>query len=277
MIHLPKVLVLAVLAAVPITATCRSDGPPLPRGEGSTSSTVPEISTPEVIEWFLGEQVRGSKPSNRKTHLGIITFDVSNDTDPSAKSIVHPNSCVEGLVSFIPTPTRDGVWFGIDERGKLLRYAGAGWAVMPATVTIPPIGKLLAFSNRWKRLNLLVAVLKDNREYLSVLIIANGQVVDLKSPDPLGFGDRHAALQEFDSGRCVGGVRDCLHLTRVDDDLVIMREPELYAVRSEVATLEAGRTRDVRYANIEGTKVDVLTTDACPSAGERRSDTEAPP
>lgn len=230
---------------------------------------------PEVIEWFLGEQTRGIRETNRKTNLGIFTIDVGADAPTDGE--LRPQSCAPGLVSFIPTPTRTGTWFGVDEEGHLLRYAGEGWTSVPSTVPIPSISKLLATSDAASPLELLVAVKRKNSEYLSVLVIANDEVTAVQDPDPSTLGDREAALFRFDSGRCIDDVHDCLHLTKTADGLMLMLEPELYGNRNELTTLDKDGVHDVRYADVKGTKIDVLTTHACVSLDDPSPESETPP
>lgn len=252
---------LVLLAAV--TSACRPAPP--------TAPTHPPPTAPEVVEWLLGEQVRGPRTSNKGVYVGVVTLDLTSS--PPAP-VAHPQTCAPELVQLV-APGRTGTWLALDASGQLLQQAPAGWSPVPSTLPLPPIAKLVASAGSPSRLELLVTV-KDRGRELHLLTLMDGQVTGIQSIEPSTFRDRRDALQRWDSGRCVDRVRDCLHLTALDRDVVLMREPALFEPRVEVTTLPRDHVFDARYANAAGTKVHVLTTDACPPSPAPSPEPEAP-
>ena len=252
-------LVLPLLAAAFLLAAChhaKRSGP-----EDPTTVTAPPPTAPEVVEWLIGEQVRGTKTSNRG-HVGIATYELAATASP----VYSPKTCAD-LVQLIPIPTRSGTWLAIDASGQLVRYTEAGWSPMPTAkgITLPPIGKLIAFS-RTKSANLeLLVSLEDHDRELSLLTLVGARVTGIQTIELSPYQDHRDTLQRYDSARCIEGTRDCLHLTAIDDGLVLMREPELFDNRVEVKVLLDPGTRDVRYADQAGTKIYVLTPAVCPA------------
>jgi hypothetical protein len=232
----------------------------------------PAASIPAVIEWFLGEQVRGPRTSNRGHSLGIVTLDLTGEAKRDGE--LRPGSCAPGLTAFLPTHT--GTWLGLDESGRLLRYAGEGWSAVPAKVPLSPIRRLLALAPLAAGVELLVTTKQGAQERLAVLTVAGDEITDSRPLDPAVLGDRRAALERFDGGRCLDHTRDCLHLTSTDAGTVLMREPVLFGDRVEITILDEGTVHDVRYADEAGTRIDLLSTAACP-AEEPSREPEAPP
>lgn len=254
------VLVLSLLAAL-ATPGCHRNATP-------RSKALSNITAPQVIEWLLGGQVRGPKSSNRG-HVGVVIYDLS-----AAKptSDVLPDSCALGLTRIIPTPNRAGTRFAINEAGQILRHNGAGWSAVPAPEPLPSIDELIAFSTASARLELLVRTTDDQRGFI-LLVFKGEEIAEIAEIDPTTFYDRRETLQRYDSGRCLDGVRDCLHLVAIDGDHILMREPELFDNHEELLPLDDG-ARDVRYASPDGTMLDVLTTAAC--APEEPTPTDEP-
>jgi hypothetical protein len=253
-------LVFSALVAGVLLGACRRDAPSKTPEPAAAPPT-----TPEVIEWLLGEQTRGPRASNRGTNLGILTLDIATDAK-AGPGTPRPQTCASGLVAFIPLPTRSGDWFGLDESGSLLRHSPDGWQPVPVSQPVPALTTLVAITGAPPRFELLVTLTKDHREHLAVLVIVNGQITGIQGVDLSALPDRRTTLQRYDSGRCVAGTRDCLHVTPLDEGAVLMREPELFGDRVEVTTFEEGTVRDVRYADAKGTKVDVLSPRACEAA-----------
>lgn len=244
---------LLVTLLVFITSACRPAPP--------TSPTLTPPTAPEVVEWLLGEQVRGPRTSNKGVYVGVVTLDL---TSSPPTPVAQPQTCAPDLVQLI-TPGRTGTWLALDSSGQLLQHASTGWSAVPSKLPLPPIAKLVASAGSPSRLELLVTV-KDRGRELHLLTLRDGHVTLIQSIEPSTFRDRRDALQRWDSGRCVDRVRDCLHLTALDRDVVLMREPALFEPRVEVTTLPRDHVFDVRYANAAGTQVHVLTTEACPPA-----------
>jgi hypothetical protein len=251
--------VLTALAAASLLAAapaCRPGG-----DTSDPSAATPSLDPPVVIEWFLG-QFRAPTTSNRRIHLGILTRPVK--AAPSQASDPHPNSCAPGLVSFIPTPTAN-VWLATDDTGTLFRYAGNGWSPVPVPGDLPPVGKLLALAvppDHPDQLELLVTLHDDSQ--LSVLVLVDDTVTAQHPPESAQLSDRRAALQRFDSGRCLGDARDCLHVTPIDDGFMVTREPTLNRDRVEIPLPPGAHVQDVRYTDDAGTTLALLTQDACP-------------
>jgi hypothetical protein len=263
------VLARSLLAAGLISSACHRERAPEPAAARQPAAA----SIPEVIQWFLGEQVRGPRTSNRGTNLGIVTLDVTGEAKRVGEP--RPGSCAPGLTSFLPTPA--GPWLGLDETGRLLRYAGERWSAVPATISLPPIRRLLALMPLAAGVELLVTTKQGAHEWLVVLTMAGDEITDSRALDPATLGDRHAALQRFNSSRCREHTRDCLHLTITETGTVLMREPELFDDRIEITTLGEGTVLDARYADDAGTKIDLLSTAACPPATEPSEQPETPP
>ena len=266
-------LVFSALVAGVLAGACRHHQP------SETPEPPPDpTTTPEVIEWLLGEQTRGPRTSNRGASLGILTLDLAAGAE--ATGTPRSNTCAAGLVAFIPLPSRSGDWFGLDESGRLLRHAAGGWVPVSAALPVPALTKLVAITGAPPRLELLVALTEGHRERLAVLLLVSGEITGIQGVDLSKLPDRRATLQRYDSGRCVAGTRDCLHVTPLDEGTVLMREPELFDDRVEVTTFEAGGVRDVRWADTAGTKVDVLSPRACeatPAPGSPSPQPEAVP
>lgn len=254
----------ALLLAVALLPACH---------HGKTETTPPSDTTaPEVIEWLLGEQVRGPKTRNRG-HVGVVIYDLST-AEPTAT--VLPGSCAPDLVRLIPTPERSGMRFALDEAGTLMRYTGTGWSPVLMPETLGTLDELLAFSTTTSDLELLVRQASEQRQL--TLLTFEGDQITRVTPVELGtFYDRRETLERYDSGRCLDGTRDCLHLVGVDGQLILMREPVLYDNRVEVSLALGEGTRDIRYADTAGTKIDVLTTDACAPADAPAPSTDPDP
>lgn len=281
------VLVLSALTAATLAPACHrgpSTEPPPPPSEA------PEV--PEVIEWFLGERVRGgpssdeaelglvtmgTKTSDRGTNLGTLTANVAAES--KGEGTPRPGSCAPGLISFIPVPTNPGVWLGANKTGQLLRYAGERWSPVHSKVALPPIAALLAFGTSASTLELLVVVKGAKREQLSRLTISGEAVTQVQSVDPSTLGDRKETLQRYRSSRCLEGFHDCLRLTSTDEGIVLSSEPRPNENWIIIAVLGKDGVRDVRYADAKGTTVDVLTTQACTLSkdGEDSGKPETPP
>ena len=258
----------SLLAASLVVAACHRERAPEPAVPRQPSA----VSLPEVIEWFLGVQVRGPRTSNRGASLGIVTLDLSGEAKHDGE--LRPGSCAAGLIAFLPTHA--GTWLGLDESGRLLRYTDERWSPVPAKVPLPPLRRLLALAPLAAGIELLVTTKQGAEERLAVLSMTGDEITDRRPLDPATLGDRHAALQRFDGGRCLDRTRDCLHLTSTDAGTVLMREPVLFGDRVEITKLDDGTVHDVRYADEAGTKIDLLSTTACPPA-EPSGEPEAPP
>ena len=255
----PRPLLALALLATLTTPACHHTPPPKPPSD---------TTAPEIVEWLLGEQVRGPKTSNRG-NVGVVIYDLSA-AEPT--STVLPNSCAPDLTRLIPTPDRSGTRFAIDESGQLLRYTGAGWS----DVLAPSIDELVAFSVASSRLELLVRTAENQRQ-LSLLTFEGDEIATIDQVELTTFYDRRETLQRYDSGRCLDGVSDCLHLVAIDGGLILMREPVLYENHEEVKLPLTEGARDVRYTDLAGTKIDVLTADACPSDEKSEPSAEAKP
>lgn len=272
---MPRALthVLTALAAASLLTpapACR----PGPGRDTSTPTAATPLDPPTVIEWFLG-QFRAPSTSNRSIHLGILTRPLK--AAPSYASDPYPNSCAPGLVSFIPTPTAN-VWLATNDAGALFRYAGHGWSPVPSREPLPPLGKLLALGvppDHPDQLELLVTLHDDSE--LSVLVLEGDTVTAQHPPAATELPDRRAALQRFDSGRCLGDARDCLHVTPIDDGFMVTREPSLNSDRVEIPLPPDAHVQDVRYADEAGTTLALLTQDACPEENTPPADPEAAP
>jgi hypothetical protein len=258
----------SLLAAGLLATACHRERAPEPAA--ARPATVASI--PAVIEWFLGEQVRGPRTSNRGTNLGIVTLDLTAEAKHGGE--LRPGSCAPGLIAFLPTHV--GTWLGLDESGRLLRYAGERWSPVPVAIALPPIRRLLALAPQATGVELLVTTKQGAEERLAVLTMAGDEITDSRPLDPAELGDRQAALQRFDGGRCLDHTRDCLHLTSTDAGTVLMREPVLLGDRVEITVLDEGTVYDVRYADGPGTRIDLLSTAACPTA-DLSTEPEAPP
>lgn len=228
----------------------------------------PEATAPQIIEWLLGEQVRGPKTSNRG-HVGIVIYDL---TASNSTPFILPNSCGTALVRLIPTPEREGTRLAINESGQLLRYASTdvGWLPVPSPVPLPPLDELVAFSTASARLELLVRIAGE-RDRLTRLTFEGDKITAVDLVDSTTFRDRRETLQHYDSGRCLDSIRDCLHLIAKSGSSIVLREPVLSGNREEVRLSLGTGVRDIRYTNISGTKLDVLTTDACRIGGSNSS------
>ncbi len=271
MLRRPIALAVPALAVAVLCGACRHGEP----SRTPQSPTREPPTTPEVIEWLLGEQTRGPRTSNRGANLGILTLDLASGKE--AAGAARPQTCAPGLVAFIPLPSRSGDWFGLDETGRLLRHGPDGWSPVPVARSMPALTKLLAITGSPSRLELLVALTKDHREHLAVLVLVGGRITDVQGVDLSALPDRRTALQRYDSGRCVAGTRECLHVTSTDEGTVVTREPGLFEDRVEVTTFEDGGVQDVRYADAAGTKIDVLSPQACAPTPEPSPQPEAAP
>lgn len=238
---------------------------PPPSSPSAPSSSLSDA--PILIEWLLDEQVRGRKTTNKGTNLGVLTRDLKGEAKDTWT--LRPNSCKSNLAAFLPFDEQAEVLLGIDKEGLLYRYEGDGWSPVPSVVSIPKIGRLLGVARFFAYDEVLVTLEVDNRQELALLSFSQGQVVYRHLPDAARLGaDRDDALHRFRSARCTDVVRNCLHLTEIDDAVALMLEPELYDNRVELDMLEKGQIKDVRYANPEGTRIDVLTTEGCNDADE---------
>ncbi len=262
------VLSRSLVAAGLLATACHRERAPAPVEARQTTVA----SIPAVIEWFLGEQVRGPRTSNRGASLGIVTLDLTGEAKHDGAP--RPGSCAPGLTAFLPTHA--GTWLGLDESGRLLRYAGESWSGVPTSIPLPPLRRLLASAPLAAGVELLVTTKQGAEERLAVLTMTGDEITDSRPLDPATLGDRQAALQRFDGGRCLDHTRDCLHLTSTDAGTVLMREPELFGDRVEITILDEGTIHDVRYADEAGTKIDLLSSAACPAA-EPSPEPEAPP
>lgn len=262
------VLARSLLAAGLLSSACHRERAHEPAARHPAAASIPE-----VIQWFLGEQVRGPRTSNRGTNLGIVKLELTGEAKHDGEP--RPESCAPGLTSFLPAPT--GTWLGLDESGQLLRHAGERWIPVPAKISLPPIRRLLGLALLASGLELLVTTKEGAHERLSVLTMTGDQITESRALDPATLGDRREALQRFDSSRCRERTRDCLHLTATETGTVLMREPELFDDRVEITTLGEGTVLDVRYADDAGTTIELLSTAACPAPTEPSGQPEAPP
>jgi hypothetical protein len=207
----------------------------------------PEVA--EIVEWLVGEQVRSPKTSNRS--VGLVLLDI--DAKALGEGTLKPKSCAAELVSVIAISPSTDEWLGVDESPTLHRYSPEGWAAVPTKITLPPLAKLLAVA-RDEDGSLLVLVHKQgDNEQLWRLTLSGGVVTGIQGIDRKGFRDRPATLEAYDSGRCLG-LRDCLHLTSIGQDVVLSREPELYAFWETKMELGNTGARDVRYVGDGGKK-----------------------
>ncbi|MCX4246480.1 hypothetical protein [Paraliomyxa miuraensis] len=256
-----------------LTLACRHARPTAPAAPSSAMPT----TTPEVIEWLLGGQVRGPKTRHRGD-VGIATYDLSQASAQPTLTF-HPETCASDLVQIISTPTRSGTRFAIDKAGHLLRHTSSGWSTVPSTKPLPSIGKLVAFSTATTtptHLELLVSLQSHDRK-LFLLILHDYRVTGIQPVDLHGFRDRRSTLQRWDSGRCVEGVRNCLHLVSADGRNILVREPRLFDHHEELPVTLGKGVRDVRYADAAGIKLDVLTPDACTPTATSEPEASAQP
>jgi hypothetical protein len=272
---MPRALthILTALAAASLLTPAPACRPGDPKPTDPPTAAIPP-DPPTVIEWFLG-QFRAPTTSNRRIHLGILTRPVK--AAPSSASDPHPNSCAPGLVSFIPTPTAN-VWLATDDTGALFRYAGNGWSPVSVPRDLPPVGKLLALAvppDHPDQLELLVTLHEDSE--LSVLVLVGDTVTTRHPPEAAQLPDRRAALERFDSGRCLGDARDCLHVTPIDDGFMVTCEPTLNTDRVEIPLPPGAHVQDVRYTDDAGTTLALLTPDACPTENAPPADPSADP
>ncbi len=242
----------------------------------SSSPPTANFTAAEIIEWLLGERVRGPKTSNRGNSVGIVSYDLSG-AEPT--TTVVPNSCAPDLLQIISARERAGTRFALDQSGGLFRLTDSGWWPVSSPTPLPLLDGLLGFRNNPSSLELLVHTPGEQHEL--TLLTFDGDDVAIVVVEPVDlatFHNRGETLQRFDSGRCLDGIRDCLHLVVADNSLVLMREPVLMSEYHEDTGLPLGDgVRDVRYADQAGTKLDVLTTDACRTNGaELPSEPEQP-
>lgn len=218
-------------------------------------------SVAEVVEWLVGEQMRGTKTSKRGTSVGIVTIPlVAKSLD---EGTLAPGSCIPELVSFISVPGTTDEWLAVDATGKLLRYANHAWAPVQSKVALPPIAKLLGFPREASPARELFVSKKGDGKRLWQLSFVEDVVVGLTAVDPSVFSKRLAALERIDSRRCLERTRSCLQLAALGDDRVLGREPTLYANWEMLMELGNTGARDVRYADAKGEIVGLLISAPC--------------
>ena len=122
--RLPTLLPAALLA---LACHPRKSPPP------PASADPPAIA--EIVEWLVGEQLRGPKTSNRGTYLGIVTIPLSA-TSYDAHTL-EPNSCAPSLVSFIPVPGTSHEWLAADTSGPAAHAETTTRALNQPTVVGP--------------------------------------------------------------------------------------------------------------------------------------------
>lgn len=224
-------------------------------------------SVAEVVEWLVGEQLRGPKTSNRGTNVGIVTIPLVKGYLPPDALV--PGSCAPELVSFIPIPGAAGEYLAVDAAGQLFRLAGGEWSAVQSKMELPPIAKLLGFqitTDPSRAARELLVYKKDDGAQLWQLTLVGGVVVGLSTVDLATFTKRAAALERFDSRRCIDRTRDCLHLTAITNDVVLSREPTIYADWDPLMELGNTDARDVRYLDDEGKEVSLLIAAPCDPA-----------
>jgi len=240
------------LSAALLALACHPQEPPAPPADP------PALA--EIVEWLVGEQLRGSKTSNRGTNLGIVTISLS-----AASYDAHTferDSCAPNLVSFIPVPATAHEWLAADAAGLLLRYSSNGWAAVQTKVALPPIAKLLGFSGTSYASYELLVQKKDDDEQLWQLTFFEGVVIGVQGIGRENFTKRAGALQRIDSRRCLSD-RDCLHLVAIDKEVILEREPVLYDNWMEIFNLRDARARDVRYLDSQGKTISLLVEKPC--------------
>jgi len=230
----------------------------------------PPVSPPdppsiaEVVEWLVGEQLRGPKTSNRGTNVGIVTLSLVNGS--LSPNTLAPGSCAPELVSFIPIPGAGGEYLAVDAAGQLFRYAGGQWSAVQSKVKLSPIAKLLGFqipTDPSRAARELLVYEKNDSAKLWLLTLVDGVVVGRSTVDLATFTKRAAALERFDSRRCIDRTRNCLHLTTIGNGVVLSREPTIHANWESLAELGNTGARDVRYLGDEGEEVSVLIAAPC--------------
>jgi hypothetical protein len=232
-------------------------------------------SIAEVVEWLVGEQLRGTKTSPHGPSLGIVTLPLTAGS--LDEGTLQPGSCAPELVSFIPMPGTKSDWLAVDKSGALLRYSGKGWAPVASKLALPPIAKLLGFAGTTNPPRELLVYKHGDNEQLWQLTFFEDVIVDQKPIGRRMFSKRAAALEQFDSRRCLERTRNCLHLTVVDEVVHLGREPELYANWEPVMDLGKTAARDVRYIDSKGKKVGVLVASKCESPPASTTPTPATP
>lgn len=252
--RMPKTISAALVTLV--TLACKPASPPEPPPDP------PSIA--EVVEWLVGEQLRGTKTSNNGTNVGIVTIPlVKGDLPPNT---LAPGSCAPELVSFIPVPGASGEYLAVDAPGQLLRYAGGKWSPVQSKEELSPIAKLLGFqitTDPSSAARELLVYEKDDGAELWQLTLVNGVVVGRSAVGRAAFSKRAAALERFDSRRCTGRTRNCLHLTAIGNDVVLSREPTIHANWESLVELGNTGARDVRYLDDEGKAVSLLIAAPC--------------
>lgn len=221
-------------------------------------------SVAEVVEWLVGEQLRGPKTSNRGTNVGIVTIPLALGYVPPDTLV--PGSCAPELVSFIPVPGTAGEYLAVDAAGQLFRLAGGEWSAVQSEVELRPIAKLLGFqitTDPSRAARELLVYEKDDGAQLWQLTLVGGVVVGRSTVDLATFTKRAAALERFDSRRCTDRTRNCLHLTAFDNGVVLSGESILYANWKPLMELGNTGARDVRYLDDEGKEVSLLIAAPC--------------
>jgi hypothetical protein len=154
----------------------------------------------------------------------------------------------------------------VDVSGQLFRFTGRQWSAVPSEVALRPIAKLLGFqitTDPSRAARELLVYEKDDGAQLWQLTLVGGVVVGRSTVNLATFTKRAAALERFDSRRCIDRIRDCLHLTAITRDVVLSREPTIHANWEPLAELGDTGARDVRYLDDEGKEVSLLIAAPC--------------